>query len=104
MWDRARVGAGCSPIKTEKGWLEIYHGANYEHQYCLGAFLLDLNDPYKVIARTEEPIMVPSEPYELTGFFGHVVFTNGISSKMMATPLRCTMALPMNMFAGPGFR
>jgi predicted GH43/DUF377 family glycosyl hydrolase len=77
MWDRARVGAGCSPIKTEKGWLEIYHGANYEHQYCLGAFLLDLNDPYKVIARTEEPIMVPSEPYELTGFFGHVVFTNG---------------------------
>lgn len=77
MWDRARVGAGCSPIKTGKGWLEIYHGANYEHQYCLGAFLLDLNDPYKVIARTGEPIMVPSEPYELTGFFGHVVFTNG---------------------------
>jgi predicted GH43/DUF377 family glycosyl hydrolase len=45
MWDRARVGAGCSPIKTEKGWLEIYHGANYEHQYCLGAFLLDLERP-----------------------------------------------------------
>lgn len=76
-WDSARVGAGAAPIKTDKGWLEIYHGANHEHQYCLGAFLLDISDPSKVIARTEEPIMIPTEPYELTGFFGHVVFTNG---------------------------
>lgn len=76
-WDSARVGAGAAPIKTEKGWLEIYHGANAQHQYCLGAFLLDLNDPYKVIARTHNPIMVPTETYELSGFFGHVVFTNG---------------------------
>ena len=44
-WDSARVGAGASPIKTDKGWLEIYHGANHDHQYCLGAFLLDLEDP-----------------------------------------------------------
>lgn len=77
MWDSARVGAGASPIKTEKGWLEIYHGANAQHQYCLGAFLLDLEDPSKVIARTGDPIMVPLETYELSGFFGHVVFTNG---------------------------
>lgn len=76
-WDSARVGAGASPIKTARGWLEIYHGANYEHQYCLGAFMLDLNDPSIVIARTRDPIMSPSEPYELSGFFGHVVFTNG---------------------------
>jgi predicted GH43/DUF377 family glycosyl hydrolase len=76
-WDNARVGAGCAPVKTEKGWLEIYHGANKLHQYCLGAFLLDLNDPSKVLARTEEPIMIPTAPYELTGFFGNVVFTNG---------------------------
>ncbi len=76
-WDSARVGAGASPIKTGKGWLEIYHGANLQHQYCLGAFLLDSNDPSKVIARTEEPIMIPSADYELTGFFGNVVFTNG---------------------------
>jgi beta-1,2-mannobiose phosphorylase / 1,2-beta-oligomannan phosphorylase len=76
-WDSARVGAGASPIKTEKGWLEIYHGANEQHQYCLGAFLLDLNDPSKVISRTEEPIMVPATSYELSGFFGNVVFTNG---------------------------
>lgn len=76
-WDSARVGAGAAPIKTGKGWLEIYHGANQEHQYCLGAFLLDLHDPSKVIARTEEPIMLPSASYELSGFFGNVVFTNG---------------------------
>lgn len=76
-WDSARVGGGAAPVKTEKGWLEIYHGANHNHQYCLGAFLLDLKDPSKVIARTEEPIMVPSADYELTGFFGNVVFTNG---------------------------
>ncbi|SMC74517.1 glycoside hydrolase family 130 protein [Pedobacter africanus] len=76
-WDSARVGAGAAPIKTDKGWLEIYHGANTAHQYCLGAFLMDLNDPGIVLARSEEPIMKPLENYELSGFFGHVVFTNG---------------------------
>ncbi|MBS1525379.1 MAG: glycoside hydrolase family 130 protein [Bacteroidetes bacterium] len=76
-WDGARVGAGAAPIKTEKGWLEIYHGATLEHRYCLGAFLMDLDDPSKVIARTDEPIMEPLERYETSGFFGHVVFTNG---------------------------
>lgn len=77
LWDSKRVGAGAAPIKTEKGWLEIYHGANENHQYCLGAFLMDLKDPSKVIARTIEPIMVPTTEYELSGFFGNVVFTNG---------------------------
>jgi predicted GH43/DUF377 family glycosyl hydrolase len=76
-WDGARVGAGASPIRTEMGWLEIYHGADAEHRYCLGAFLMDLEDPSVVLARTDEPIMVPTEPYEVSGFFGHVVFTNG---------------------------
>ena len=76
-WDSARVGAGAAPIKTARGWLEIYHGANSAHQYCLGVFLMDLDDPSKVIARTRDPIMVPTAPYELSGFFGNVVFTNG---------------------------
>ena len=76
-WDSARVGAGAAPIRTPQGWLEIYHGANENHEYCLGALLLDLNDPSIVLARSEEPIMRPEAPYELTGFFGHVVFTNG---------------------------
>lgn len=81
MWDSARVGAGAAPIKTEKGWLEIYHGANAENRYCLGALLLDLDNPTKVLARSMEPIMEPIADYEQTGFFGNVVFTNGYYMK-----------------------
>lgn len=77
MWDSARVGAGAAPIKTEAGWLEIYHGANDAHRYCLGAVLLDLEDPSIVLARSEAPIFEPEAAYEQTGFFGNVVFTNG---------------------------
>ena len=76
-FDSKRLGAGAAPIKTEKGWLEIYHGATAEHKYCLGVLLLDLNDPSIVLARSEEPIMEPIAIYEQTGFFGNVVFTNG---------------------------
>lgn len=76
-WDSKRVGAGAAPIKTTGGWLSIYHGANEKNQYCLGAFLMDLKDPSKVIARTDLPIMVPTKEYETNGFFGNVVFTNG---------------------------
>jgi len=77
MWDSERIGAGASPIKTNKGWLEIYHGADKNHRYCLGALLLDLDDPSKVIARSEKPIMEPITDYEKNGFFGNVIFTNG---------------------------
>jgi predicted GH43/DUF377 family glycosyl hydrolase len=77
MWDSGRVGAGGAPIRTPAGWLEIYHGANEKDRYCLGALLLDLEQPWKVIGRSEEPIMEPTAPYEQTGFFGNVVFTNG---------------------------
>ena len=76
-WDAERIGAGAAPIKTEKGWLAIYHGADAQHRYCLGAILLDLKDPSKIIARSKEPLMEPSETYELKGFFGNVIFTNG---------------------------
>lgn len=76
-WDSARIGAGAAPIKTSEGWLEIYHGANADHRYCLGALLLDLDNPSQVLARSEQPIMEPTASYERTGFFGNVVFTNG---------------------------
>ncbi len=76
-WDSARVGAGAAPIKTSEGWLEIYHGANHENRYCLGAILLDLKDPSKVLARSVEPLFEPTSEYELKGFFGNVIFTNG---------------------------
>jgi predicted GH43/DUF377 family glycosyl hydrolase len=77
MWDSARVGAGASPIATEHGWLEIYHGADASNRYCLGALLLDRDDPGRVLARSQEPIMEPTCGYEQVGFFGNVVFTNG---------------------------
>lgn len=77
FWDSARVGAGAAPIRTSHGWLAIYHGADEHHRYCLGALMLDLNDPSKVIARSATPLMEPSADYELKGFFGNVVFTNG---------------------------
>ncbi|MFO7668709.1 MAG: glycoside hydrolase family 130 protein [Bacteroidales bacterium] len=76
-WDSARIGAGAAPIRTDEGWLEIYHGANSENRYGLGALLLDLNDPSIVLSRSEEPIMEPTEEYERNGFFGNVIFTNG---------------------------
>lgn len=76
-WDSARIGAGAAPIRTPQGWLEIYHGADENNRYCLGALLLDLNDPSKVIARSDSPIMEPTETYEQMGFFGNVIFTNG---------------------------
>jgi predicted GH43/DUF377 family glycosyl hydrolase len=76
-WDGARVGAGAAPIRTSEGWLEIYHGATKENRYCLGVLLLDLDEPWRVLARSETPIMEPTTPYELEGFFGQVIFTNG---------------------------
>ena len=77
MWDSARVGAGAAPLRTPEGWLEIYHGADAHNRYCLGALLLDLESPWKVLARSREPLMEPVADYERTGFFGNVVFTNG---------------------------
>jgi len=77
MWDSARIGAGASPIRTPQGWLAIYHGADHQNRYCLGALLLDLNQPWKVLARSEEPLMKPETECERNGFFGKVIFTNG---------------------------
>jgi beta-1,2-mannobiose phosphorylase / 1,2-beta-oligomannan phosphorylase len=77
MWDSVRVGAGASPIKTAKGWLVIYHGADERSRYCLGALLVDLHDPRQIVTRSQDPIMEPLEVYETEGFFGNVVFTNG---------------------------
>ncbi len=76
-WDSARVGAGAAPIRTANGWIEIYHGATKQNRYCLGALLLDLEEPWRVLARSEAPIMEPLAPYEQEGFFGQVIFTNG---------------------------
>jgi beta-1,2-mannobiose phosphorylase / 1,2-beta-oligomannan phosphorylase len=77
MWDAGRVGGGSIPFLTDQGWLEIYHGADAENRYALGAALLDHDEPWRVLARSTEPIMVPEADYELHGVFGNVVFTCG---------------------------
>ncbi|MCL6515333.1 glycoside hydrolase family 130 protein [Alicyclobacillus sp.] len=76
-WDGARIGGGAVPIRTEAGWLVLYHGADEQNRYAMGAALLDLADPYRVIARSEEPILAPEAAYEREGFFGGVVFSCG---------------------------
>lgn len=76
-WDEERIGGGAAPIEADAGWLEVYHGASKSGGYCLGAMLFDRDDPRKLLARSEQPLMRPEAPYELTGFFGKVVFTNG---------------------------
>lgn len=77
MWDCERVGVNGPPIKTDKGWLVLYHGADNTNRYCIGAMLCDTNNPSKVIARTGNPIFEPDAEYEKEGFFGNVVFSAG---------------------------
>ena len=77
-FESGRIGAGAPPVLTEKGYLEIYHGATPDYRYCLGAMLLDCENPRKIIARSEEPLMEPLAVYEKQGFFGNVVFTDGV--------------------------
>lgn len=77
-WDDGRIGCSAVPFRTEKGWLEIYHGASKNNRYCLGASLHDLEKPWEVIARTENPIISPEADYEVNGFFGNVIFNCGV--------------------------
>jgi predicted GH43/DUF377 family glycosyl hydrolase/glycosyltransferase involved in cell wall biosynthesis len=77
MWDGLRTGAGATPFRVPEGWLEIYHGVDDNTHYSLGALLLDADDPRRVIARSPEPILVPTTPYERTGLYDDVVFTCG---------------------------
>ncbi|MBL8165505.1 MAG: glycoside hydrolase family 130 protein [Anaerolineae bacterium] len=78
-WDSGRVGGGAPPIWAEHGWLSIYHAADRQQRYCLGAFLASHADPAQVIARTREPIFIPEALYEVSGFFPNVVFTCGVT-------------------------
>ncbi len=77
-WDNGRIGAGAVPFKTDKGYLEIYHAADKDNRYCLGALLLDEKDPGKILAISKKPILSPEADYEVNGFFGNVVFTCGL--------------------------
>jgi predicted GH43/DUF377 family glycosyl hydrolase len=80
-WQGERIGISTVPLKTEKGWLVIYHAADEKHVYRLGFAFLDINDPTKVIYRHPEPIFEPEEEYELKGNISNVVFSCGMVEK-----------------------
>lgn len=78
-WDSWFRGVGPSPIKTKYGWLILYHAMDYRNadRYRLGAILLDLNDPTKILHRSNSPILEPEEDYENNGHKWGVVYSCG---------------------------
>ena len=75
-WEFIKMGNCGSPIETEAGWLVLSHGVGAMRKYCLGAFLLDLADPTRVIGRLREPLLSPNET-EREGYVPNVVYTCG---------------------------
>ncbi len=78
MWDGGKVGISAPPVKTDKGWLLLYHGVSWSTTYRVGAVLLDLKDPTIVLARTAIPLFEPEEEYERKGLVNNVVFPCGL--------------------------
>ena len=75
-WELIKIGNCGSPIETDAGWLVISHGVGPMRKYCIGAFLLDRDDPSKVIGRLREPLLKPS-PSEREGYVPNVVYSCG---------------------------
>ncbi|MEO5803581.1 MAG: glycoside hydrolase family 130 protein [Verrucomicrobiota bacterium] len=75
-WEFFKIGNCGSPIETEAGWLVLSHGVGAMRKYCLGAFLLDLEDPTRVIGRLREPLLSPNTA-EREGYVPNVVYTCG---------------------------
>ena len=79
-WDEMKIGPGAPPIKTDKGWLHIYHGVFRTMAgsvYRLGVALHDLKDPARIIGVADDWILQPVDPWETTGYVPNVVFTCG---------------------------
>jgi predicted GH43/DUF377 family glycosyl hydrolase len=76
VWDLAKIGNCGSPIETEVGWLVITHGVGPMRKYCIGAVLLDLEDPTKVVGRLQHPLLCP-EGNEREGYVPNVVYSCG---------------------------
>lgn len=78
-WDSWFRGVGPSPIKTKYGWLILYHAMDYKNtdRYRMGAMLLDLKDPTKILHRSNSPILEPEEDYENNGHKWGVVYSCG---------------------------
>lgn len=77
-WEQKKIGGAAPPIKTDKGWLLLYHGVDENTVYRVGAMMLDLDNPEKVIARTKNFIMEPQTYYEKFGYqVPNVIFPTG---------------------------
>ncbi|MFX0202392.1 MAG: glycosidase [Candidatus Hodarchaeota archaeon] len=77
QWDSWKVGIAGPPIETDRGWLLIYHGVNFEKVYSLGIILLNKHNPESVTYRSQEPILQPVMEYERFGAVPNVVFSCG---------------------------
>ena len=75
-WEFVKIGNCGSPIETDAGWLVITHGVGPMRKYCIGAMLLDLQDPAKVIGRLNEPLLEPAAD-KRDGYVPNVVYTCG---------------------------
>jgi predicted GH43/DUF377 family glycosyl hydrolase len=78
-WEDLKIGVGPPPIRTEAGWLLIYHGVDQKRVYRVGAAILDENDPARVLARLPYPILEPERDYERSGDVDMVVFPQGLA-------------------------
>ena len=77
-WELKKIGGSTPPLRTPDGWLVLYHGVDARNIYRVGAFLLDLEDPCRILARTPEPILEPEYEYETRGLMPcGVVFPTG---------------------------
>ncbi len=77
-WDKWLRGAGAPPIKTCDGWLLFYHAMDNDwSKYKVGAMLLDIDDPTKILRRSKEPVLEPNESYENCGYKPGVVYVSG---------------------------
>ena len=76
-WESKKIGAGAPPIKTDEGWLLIYHGVDEDNVYRLGIAILCLDDPSEVLFRYPEPVLEPERYYERHGTVPRVVFACG---------------------------
>jgi len=75
-WELVQLGNCGSPIETDAGWLVLSHGVGPLRKYCIGAFLLDRDDPAKVLGRLREPLLKPNQN-EREGYVPNVVYTCG---------------------------
>lgn len=106
-WELVQIGNCGSPLETEAGWLLLTHGVGPMRKYCIGADLLDIDDPSRVIAHLDEPLIAPNNS-EREGYVPNVVYTCGsiIHQGQLIIPYamadaKCSIAtVPMDQLLG----